>query len=108
MGSMSAQRISSPSTTVFDTNNQDVETSLRSLLEILNDEENRNIILEQVPGVGALLRRLSAGLLRRAAYRTANTNAIPEETRKVVADANRRLAEAIDVPQEEEEEAAVL
>jgi aarF domain-containing kinase len=75
----------------------DAET-IRSLLA---DEKTRNLIVAQVPGVAALVRRLSAGLLRRAAYRSDKSHALPEETRKQLADINRRLAEAVDVPEEE-------
>lgn len=86
-----SERISSPNTSI------DSET-VRSLLA---DEETRNLILDQIPGVAALVRRLSAGLLRRAAYRTDKAHDLPEETRKQLADINRRLAEAVDVPEEE-------
>jgi hypothetical protein len=85
------ERISSRNTAL------DSET-IRSLL---SDEKTRNLIVAQVPGVAALARRLSAGLLRRAAYRTDRSHVLPEETRKQLADINRRLAEAVDVPEEE-------
>jgi len=84
-------RISSPSAS-FDT---------ETIRTLLSDEETRNMILEQGPGVAALGRRLGAGLLRRAAYRTDQTTILPEDTRKLLAGANRRIAKAIDLPEEE-------
>lgn len=72
-----------------------------AIQELLADEKTRSLILEQVPGFAALGRRLSAGLLRRAAYRASKAHALPEETRNQLADINRRLAEAIDVEEKE-------
>ena len=88
------KRISTPNAAL------DSET-VRSLLA---DEETRSLILQQVPGVAALGRRLGAGLLRRAAYRTDRTDALPEDARNRLADVNRRLAEAIDVSTTTEDE----
>jgi len=88
----SDQRISSPNTAL------DSET-IRTLLA---DEETRKLMLEQVPGVAALGRRLGAGLLRRAANRTDRADLLPEDARKRVAEVNRLLAEAIDIQEEEE------
>jgi len=85
-----ATRISTPNAAL------DSET-IRSLLA---DEETRNLILGQVPGVAALGRRLGAGLLRRAAYRTDQADSLPADARKRLAEANRGLAEAIDMPED--------
>eukprot|EP00980_Cylindrotheca_fusiformis_P012591 scaffold3084_cov144-Cylindrotheca_fusiformis.AAC.39 len=86
-----SQRISSPGSSLD-------PVTIRNLLA---DEETRNLILGQIPGVAALVRRLSAGLLRRAAYRADTADTLPEEIRKQLADINRRLAKAVDVPGEE-------
>ena len=83
----SADRVSSPS----------AQLDTKAIQALLSDETTRDVILEQVPGVAALGRRLGAGLLRRAAYRTDVAEQIPHEARKALADANRRLADAIDV-----------
>jgi len=83
--------------TSFPTTELDVST-IRNLLA---DEDTRNLILEQAPGIANLGRRLGAGLLRRAAYRTDKTDIIPADTRKIFADANRRLADLVDVIEEE-------
>ena len=80
-------RISSPS----------AQLDTKAIQSLLADETTRKLILEQVPGVAALGRRLGAGLLRRAAYRTDNADQLPEGPRKALASANRRLAKAIDV-----------
>jgi len=82
--------------TSFPTTELDVST-IRNLLA---DEDTRNLILEQAPGIANLGRRLGAGLLRRAAYRTDKTDIIPADTRKLFADANRRLADLVDVSEE--------
>ena len=85
-----AERISSPTAQI------DAET----IQSLLSDETTRNMILEQVPGVAALGRRLGARLLERAAFRADNTHQLPEETRKAISDVNRRLAEVVDVSEE--------
>jgi len=77
-----------------------------AIRKLLADEETRNLILEQVPGVAALGRRLGAGLLRRAAYRTDQAHLLPEDARKRLADVNRQLADAIDMKITEEENAS--
>lgn len=64
--------------------------------DFLSDEEARATITEQLPGVVALSRRMGAGLLRRAAYRTEQAHELPEETRKQLADLNTALAEAVE------------
>jgi aarF domain-containing kinase len=87
-----AERISTPNTQLLNAD------AIRTLLA---DEKTRQLIMEQAPGVATLGRRLGAGLLRRAAYRTDNSGGLlPEETRKALSGANRRLAEAIDVTSE--------
>ncbi|CAJ1942966.1 unnamed protein product [Cylindrotheca closterium] len=85
------ERISSP--------NASLDAS--AIRELLADEKTRNLILEQVPGFAALGRRLGAGLLRRAAYRTDRAHALPEDARNQLADMNRRLAKALDVEEKE-------
>jgi hypothetical protein len=72
-----------------------------TIQELLADEKTRNLILEQAPGFAALGRRLGAGLLRRAAYRTDKAHALPEDARNQLADINRRLAKALDVESKE-------
>ena len=67
-----------------------------SLPDILADEETRVALLEQIPGLSALSRRIGAGLLRRAAYRTDKTTVIPEDTRKRLVELNEALAKAIE------------
>lgn len=67
-----------------------------TVTDFLSDEEARATITEQLPGVVALSRRMGAGLLRRAAYRTEQAHELPEETRKQLADLNTALAEAVE------------
>jgi aarF domain-containing kinase len=62
----------------------------------LSNEEARSTLAEQLPGVVALSRRMGAGLLRRAAYRTEQAHELPEETRKQLADLNTALAKAVE------------
>ena len=69
---------------------------LSTVSELFSDEEARSAITEQLPGVVALSRRMGAGLLRRAAYRTEKAHQLPEETRKQLADLNTALAEAVE------------
>lgn len=69
---------------------------LSTVSDLLSDEEARASIAEQLPGVLALSRRMGAGLLRRAAYRTEQAHELPEETRKQLADLNTALAEAVE------------
>lgn len=87
------KRISSP--------NSAPTVDYEMIRNLLTNEETRQLILDQAPGVAALGRRLGAGLLRRAAYRADKAELLPEETRKQLVDINSRLAEAIDVPQNE-------
>ena len=67
-----------------------------SLSDLLANEETRVAILDQMPGLSALSRRIGAGLLRRAAYRTDKTTIIPEDTRKRLVELNEALAKAIE------------
>ena len=69
---------------------------LASLSEILSDNETRNQIIGQAPGVVALSRRMAAGLLRRSAYRTGQAHELPEETRQQLIEFNTVLADAIE------------
>lgn len=68
---------------------------LSAIRSLVSDADTRDFIMEQLPGVGALGRRLGAGLLRRAAYRAQNSPILPEEARSRLADANNRLADVI-------------
>jgi hypothetical protein len=72
---------------------------------LLSDDETRAALTEQLPGAVVLGRRIGAGLLRRAAYRTDLATALPEGARKRVSDVNRALADAIEPRQDEEGEA---
>jgi predicted unusual protein kinase regulating ubiquinone biosynthesis (AarF/ABC1/UbiB family) len=68
-----------------------------SVTSLLANEETRKAVTEQLPGVAALGRRVGAGLLRRAAYRTEKSSAfLPESARKRLIDANNALADAIE------------
>ena len=66
------------------------------LASLLADENLRQSLQEQLPGVSALGRRLGASLLRRAAFRTEQSHAIPESARKRIAQANTALAQNIE------------
>ena len=55
----------------------------------------RKSLQEQLPGMSALGRRVAASLLRRAAYRTDHSAAIPETARKSIVQANEALADRI-------------
>lgn len=72
------------------------ENGLAVLTDLLSDDEARIRIREQLPGVAALSRRMGAGLLRRAAYRTQQAHELPEETRKQLVELNTVLADAIE------------
>jgi hypothetical protein len=67
-----------------------------ALQRLVADTETRDFVLEQLPGVTTLGRRLGAGLLRRAAFRAMNSPALPENARRTLSDANNRLADVID------------
>ena len=65
--------------------------------DMTQQERLNELVTEQIPGVAALGRRLGAGLLRRAAYRTDKSSVLPESARNALADANRAMATALDV-----------
>ncbi|KAL3798857.1 hypothetical protein HJC23_004645 [Cyclotella cryptica] len=67
-----------------------------ALQRFVADTETRDFVLEQLPGVTTLGRRLGAGLLRRAAFRAMNSPVLPENLRSTLSDANNRLADVID------------
>jgi len=67
-----------------------------TLQRLVSDTETRDFVLEQLPGVSMLGRRLGAGLLRRAAWRAMNSPVLPEDARRSLADVNNRLADVID------------
>lgn len=67
-----------------------------ALQRFVADTETREFVLEQLPGVTTLGRRLGAGLLRRAAFRAMNSPVLPENVRSTLSDANNRLADVID------------
>jgi hypothetical protein len=67
----------------------------------LSNEENRQALLDQLPGVAALGRRVGAGLLRRAAYRADQSHSLPEQTRRALMEANLALADVIEPKNEQ-------
>jgi aarF domain-containing kinase len=67
---------------------------------MLRDDKTRAAVREQLPGVAALGRRVGAGLLRRAAYRSEQSTVLPETARKVLSSVNVALADAVDVRDE--------
>ena len=67
-----------------------------ALQRLVADAETRDFVLEQLPNVSKLGRRLGAGLFRRAAYRAMQSPILPENTRRTISDANNRLADVID------------
>jgi hypothetical protein len=76
--------------------------NLEQVTSLLSNESTRKMVVDQLPGVGALGRRVGAGLLRRAAYRTNKSILIPDEVRRRLVDANNALADAIDLEEQEE------
>lgn len=74
--------------------------SAERIAELLRDEKTRAAITEQLPGVAALGRRVGAGLLRRAAYRTERSSVLPSAARKAISEANEALAQAVDYDKE--------
>jgi len=62
----------------------------------LAESETRAAVVDALPGVAALGRRVGAGLLRRAAYRAERSVVLPGGARDLLVDANTRLAEAVD------------
>ncbi len=75
-----------------------------ALQQIVSDTETREFVLELLPGVGALGRKVGAGLFRRAAYRAMNSPVLPEDARKQLSDVNNRLADVIDPSEEKVEQ----
>lgn len=71
----------------------DISPALRS---ILSDTETRDFVLDLLPGVSILGRKVGAGLFRRAAYRAMNSPVLPEDARKQLSDVNNRLADVLD------------
>jgi len=71
----------------------DISPALR---RIVSDAETREFVLDLLPGVSLLGRRVGAGLFRRAAYRAMNSPVLPEDARKQLSDINNRLADVID------------
>jgi len=79
------------------------ENVLTTVSELLSDKDTRDAITEQLPGVVALSRRMGAGLLRRAVYRTERAHELPEETRRQLIEVNIALANVVE-PQFSEKE----
>jgi len=75
---------------------QSLPTISPDVASIFSDKETRKIITDQLPGVAALGRRIGAGLLKRAAYRTGQSKVLPEATRKALVNANIALADVIE------------
>lgn len=73
-----------------------VPSPLPNVSSLLSDDETRKAILDQLPGVAVLGRRIGAGLLRRAAYRAEHSPTLPEATRKALKEANMALADALE------------
>lgn len=71
-------------------------SSSSSLTALLADGEMRKSLQEQLPGMSALGRRVATSLLRRAAYRTEQSPAIPENVRKSLIQANTVVADRIE------------
>ena len=67
-----------------------------ALRQIVSDTETRDFVLELLPGVSTLGRKVGAGLFRRAAYRAMNSPVLPEDARKQLSDVNNRLADVIE------------
>ena len=82
--------------------------SLPDVRSLIPDSETRRTISESLPGVATLGRRVGAGLLRRAAYRSERAPGIPDNARKILADTNKALADAVcpDVAERNAEAAA--
>ena len=66
------------------------------LQNIVTDAETREFIIEQLPAVGMLGRRVGASLFRRAAYRAMKSTVLPEDAKSRLADVNNRLADVIE------------
>lgn len=77
------------------------QPDLSAIQSVLSDAETRQAAVHSLPGVAALGRRVGAGLLRRAAFRTDRTSVLPESTRKSLIEASNALADGIDYDNEE-------
>ena len=75
--------------------------NLEGLTTALRNEHTRATVTEQLPGAAALGRRVGAGLLRRAAFRTEQSTVLPESARKALVTLNGALAERIDYDDKE-------
>lgn len=67
-----------------------------ALQRIVSDTETRDFVLDLLPGVSSLGRKVGAGLFRRAAYRAMNSPVLPEDARTQLSDLNNRLADVIE------------
>lgn len=67
-----------------------------NIASVFSDKIARDTFREQLPGVTALGRRVSAGLLKRAAYRTEQSEVLPKGIKKALSRANTRLADVIE------------
>lgn len=76
--------------------NSENGANLQVLTNALRDEHTRATVAEALPGAAALGRRVGAGLLRRAAFRTEQSIVLPENARKALVDLNGALADRID------------
>jgi aarF domain-containing kinase len=112
LGKVMGQSFSSSSTagTLDESTGRLPRTSVRSpasvastVSELLSDDEMRQAVREQLPGVVALSRRLGAGLLRRAAYRTERAHELPEDARRRITEVNRVLADVVEPKTTEDE-----
>jgi len=77
------------------------------ILSYVSNEDTRKIITDELlPGVNALSRRIGAGLLKRAAYRTGQSVVLPSGAKKFIMDSNIALANAIEPQTDNEDEDA--
>ncbi|CAB9506169.1 OF BC1 COMPLEX KINASE 3, chloroplastic [Seminavis robusta] len=83
-------------TDVISKRSSDGGDNVEALTGLLRDEETRATVTEQLPGIAALSRRVGAGLLRRAAYRTEQSAILPGSAKEAISRANEALADAID------------
>jgi len=86
---------------IFTSNNNDNGGGTPSinpeLLSYISKEETRNTLTQELlPGVAALSRRIGAGLLKRAAYRTERSMFLSEDAKKFIVDGNIALANVIE------------
>lgn len=70
--------------------------NLQQLQNIVTNAETRDFVIEQLPAVGMLGRRVGASLLRRAAYRAMKSTVLPEDAKTRLADVNNRIADVIE------------